>query len=71
MAHMGSNPENLAYVGYLLDTYPNYYVDIAAVIAELGRQPIHGQEIFYKISRQDTFWYRWRVWIGSNRILAA
>src|SRR5262249_28753712 len=38
-AHVGCYAENLAYVGSMLDRFPNYYVDIAARIAELGRQP--------------------------------
>ena len=38
-AHMGNLPEDLAQVGMWLDTYPNFYVDIDARIAELGRQP--------------------------------
>ena len=29
--HMGYNPDDLNYAAYLLDTYPNYYVDISAV----------------------------------------
>ncbi|GCD94932.1 amidohydrolase family protein [Embleya hyalina] len=37
--HMGCYPENLQWVGRMLDTYPNFHVDIAARIAELGRQP--------------------------------
>ena len=38
-AHVGNLPEELARVGDWLDTYPNFYVDIDARIAELGRQP--------------------------------
>ena len=37
--HMGCYSENLRWVGRMLDTYPNFHVDIAARIAELGRQP--------------------------------
>ncbi len=37
--HVGCYAENLAWVGRMLDTYPNFYVDTAARIAELGRQP--------------------------------
>lgn len=39
MAHVGSYAENLRQVGQWLDRYPNMYVDIAARISELGRQP--------------------------------
>jgi predicted TIM-barrel fold metal-dependent hydrolase len=37
--HVGGYSENLAWVGRMLDAYPNYHVDIAARVAELGRQP--------------------------------
>ncbi|MBQ6374498.1 MAG: amidohydrolase family protein [Clostridia bacterium] len=39
MAHVASYAENLRQVGAWLDRYPNMYVDIAARIAEMGRQP--------------------------------
>lgn len=38
-AHVGCAAEDLARVGRMLESYPNWYVDIAARIAELGRQP--------------------------------
>jgi predicted TIM-barrel fold metal-dependent hydrolase len=38
-AHVGCLAENLEWVEQMLDRYPNYRVDIAARIAELGRQP--------------------------------
>ncbi len=38
-AHMASNAEDLKTVGRWLDDYPNLYVDVAARISELGRQP--------------------------------
>jgi predicted TIM-barrel fold metal-dependent hydrolase len=37
--HVGSYAEDLGWVGRMLDTYRNFHVDIAARIAELGRQP--------------------------------
>ncbi|MGZ4131401.1 MAG: amidohydrolase family protein, partial [Actinomycetota bacterium] len=37
--HVGGYSENLGWVGRMLDTYPNFHVDIAARVAELGRQP--------------------------------
>jgi predicted TIM-barrel fold metal-dependent hydrolase len=37
--HAGGYAENLGRVGAMLDAYPNYLVDIAARVAELGRQP--------------------------------
>jgi len=38
-AHVGCVPEDLARVDRMLSTYPNLHADIAARIAELGRQP--------------------------------
>lgn len=37
--HAGCYSENLGWVGRMLDSYPNFHVDMAARIAELGRQP--------------------------------
>jgi predicted TIM-barrel fold metal-dependent hydrolase len=38
-AHVAGNAEDLAWVSRMLDTYPNLNADIAARLAELGRQP--------------------------------
>jgi predicted TIM-barrel fold metal-dependent hydrolase len=38
-AHVACCAEDLAWVGRMLDSYPNLHADIAARIAELGRQP--------------------------------
>jgi len=38
-AHVGCNAEDLAWVGRMFDAYPNFYADIAARVADLGRQP--------------------------------
>jgi predicted TIM-barrel fold metal-dependent hydrolase len=37
--HVGGYSENLSWVSRMLDSYPNFHVDIAARVAELGRQP--------------------------------
>jgi predicted TIM-barrel fold metal-dependent hydrolase len=39
VAHLAWHGNDLARLGRLFDTYPNVYVDNAAVLAELGRQP--------------------------------
>jgi predicted TIM-barrel fold metal-dependent hydrolase len=39
VAHVGSYAENLAKVGVWLDKYPNMYIDVAARLDQLGRQP--------------------------------
>lgn len=50
-AHMGWYANDLGKLGELLDEMPNMYVGIAAVIAELGRQPQHAKAFF--IQHQD------------------
>ena len=40
LAHMGYHGNDLGRLGRLFDAYPNAYVDVAAILAELGRQPI-------------------------------
>ena len=37
--HVGCYAENLTWVGRMLDDYPNLNIDIAARLAQLGRQP--------------------------------
>jgi predicted TIM-barrel fold metal-dependent hydrolase len=37
--HVGGYAEDLGWVSRMLETYPNFHVDIAARVAELGRQP--------------------------------
>jgi predicted TIM-barrel fold metal-dependent hydrolase len=54
-AHMGCNEDDLKYVGYMLDTYPNYYVDISARLNELGRQPFTAREFFLKYQDRILF----------------
>ena len=37
--HAGCYAENIGWIDRMLASYPNFYIDIAARIAELGRQP--------------------------------
>jgi len=54
-AHMANNPEDLARVGEWLDQYPNLYIEIAARIAELGRQPYTARRFFLKYADRIMF----------------
>jgi predicted TIM-barrel fold metal-dependent hydrolase len=56
--HMGNWPENLDYVGGVLDRYPNSYVEFGAREAELGRQPRRAREFFLK--------YQDRIMFGTD-----
>jgi predicted TIM-barrel fold metal-dependent hydrolase len=47
-AHVGCYAENLGWVSALLDRCPNFYVDISARIAELGRQPYTARRFFLR-----------------------
>lgn len=56
--HVGNWPENLDYVGDVLDKYPNTYVEFGAREAELGRQPRRSREFFLK--------YQDRIMFGTD-----
>ncbi|WP_431895464.1 amidohydrolase family protein [Nonomuraea sp. bgisy101] len=43
--HAGCWPENLGWVGGMLERYPNFHIDVAARIAELGRAPRATREL--------------------------
>ena len=47
-AHVACYPEDLDWVDRMLSTYPNLHADIAARIAELGRQPRRTRDLFLK-----------------------
>lgn len=54
-AHVGCYAENLPWVGELLDRCPNFYVDIAARIPELGRQPYKARKFFLQYADRILF----------------
>ena len=54
-AHMGWYANNLGKLGQLLDEIPNMHVGIAAVIAELGRQPRNAKAFFEKYQDRILF----------------
>ena len=47
-AHVGCAAEDLALVGAMLDANPNFSVDIAARLGELGRQPYTSRAFFLR-----------------------
>jgi predicted TIM-barrel fold metal-dependent hydrolase len=57
-AHVGCLAEDLDWVSRMLDDHPNFHVDIAARIAELGRQPRRTAEL---VRRHPT-----RVLLGTD-----
>lgn len=54
-AHAGCYAENLGWVGSLMDECPNFYMDISARIAELGRQPYTCRRFFLTHSDRILF----------------
>lgn len=48
IAHIGSCGEDLSRVDELLGKYPNTYIDIAARLSEIGRQPYTARKLFMK-----------------------
>lgn len=58
LPHGANWPENLDYVGQLLDDCPNAFIDFSARIDELGRQPYRAREFFLK--------YQDRIYFGSD-----
>ncbi len=54
-AHMGWYANDLTTLAGLLDEMPNVYVEIGAVIAELGRQPRHANRFFEKYQDRVLF----------------
>jgi len=54
-AHVASSAEDLSAVCRWLDTYPNLHVDLAARIAELGRQPYTSREFFLRYADRILF----------------
>ena len=59
-AHLSWLGQDLARLGRTLDTIPNMYVEVAAALYEIGRQPRAGREFFEKyqdriLMGKDTF----------------
>jgi predicted TIM-barrel fold metal-dependent hydrolase len=59
-AHMGWLANDLGQLGRLLEKHPNMYVEIAAVLAELGRQPRSARTFFTKY--QDRVLFGKDIW---------
>jgi hypothetical protein len=53
--HVGSFAENLGWVDRMLTTYPNFSVDIAARVSQLGRQPRATRDLLCRHSDRVLF----------------
>jgi predicted TIM-barrel fold metal-dependent hydrolase len=47
-AHVGCYAENLGWVSRVMEKCPNFYADISARVAEIGRQPFTARDFFLK-----------------------
>jgi uncharacterized protein len=63
-AHLGWMGGNLGELGRLMDSLPNVHTEIAAVLAELGRQPRFAREWFIKY--QDRVCFGKDIWEPSE-----
>jgi uncharacterized protein len=63
-AHMGWYANDLGKLGKLLDEMPNMNVEIAAIIAELGRQPKFARSFFIKY--QDRILFGKDSWVPEE-----
>lgn len=53
--HAGCHPEDLGRVGRMLAAYPNLHIDIAARVAELGRQPRAARKLILRFPDRVLF----------------
>lgn len=58
--HFGNDAENLPYVSECMERFPNMYVELAARIGELGRQPRTARKFFDK--------YQDRILFGTDAV---
>ncbi len=65
-AHMGWYANNLRKLDSLMIAFPNTYVEIGAVIAELGRQPRAAKQFFNKY--QDRVLFGKDSWVPSEYV---
>ena len=63
-AHFGWYPNNLQYLGTLLDQMPNMMIEFGAIIAELGRQPRTAHDFFIKY--QDRILFGKDSWVPEE-----
>jgi len=54
-AHFGWMANNLQALGAMLDTMPNVYIEFAAILEEIGRQPKNARKFFIKYQDRILF----------------
>jgi len=66
--HFGNDAEDPDNVGRMLDAYPNYYIDIAARVPELGRHPAKVMRRFF-IRYQDRVLFATDIGVGRGNLM--
>jgi predicted TIM-barrel fold metal-dependent hydrolase len=71
LAHLGWHANDLPRLGRMLDSFPNLYSEVGAVLYDLGRQPRTAREFLIKYQdrilfgkdsfQPDEYPYYWRV----------
>jgi predicted TIM-barrel fold metal-dependent hydrolase len=64
--HFGNAPEDPGLVARMLDTYPNFYIDTAARIPEIGRQDAAKMRAFFE-KYQDRILFGSDTGVGSTQ----
>ena len=67
-AHVGCYAENLAWVGQMLDSCPNYFVDISGRLGELGRQPYTARQFLIRYQDRILFGLDWGPDLNAYRL---
>ena len=67
VAHVGSYAENLGRVSDWLVRYPNMYIDIAARLDQLGRQPYSAREFIVRHADRVLFGTDFEAWFPPAR----
>ena len=67
VAHVGSYAENLMQVGQWLERYPNMYIDVAARLDQLGRQPYTARDFILNWQDRVLFGTDYEGWFTEER----
>jgi predicted TIM-barrel fold metal-dependent hydrolase len=64
--HFGNDPEDPERVAKMLDKYPNFYIDTAARVPEIGRHPVDRMRKFYE-KYQDRILFGTDTGVGASQ----
>ena len=64
--HFGNDPEDPERVAKMLDKYPNFYIDTAARVPEIGRHPVDRMRKFYE-KYQDRILFGTDTGVGESQ----